>query len=104
MRGGPLPYVFEDRTGSSTDSDFDDIYDRLFFRVLRSSQRTSTMIYAMDRRASRHRDSLPLQRDPIAILEFLPNESLGNVSFVRPPVNLTTPMSRYLRKTSIFGG
>lgn len=104
-RQGPLPYVLEDRTGSNTASDFDDIYDRMFFRVARPQDRgTATMIYDMTRRASRHRDSLPFQREPIAILNFMPDESLGSISYVKPPINVSIPMGRYLRKTSIFGG
>ncbi|KAF8890436.1 hypothetical protein BD779DRAFT_1610850 [Infundibulicybe gibba] len=82
MIQGPLPFVFEDRTGSNTSSDFDDIYDRLFFRVARAQSRTTTMIYDMDRRASRHRDTLPFTRGPSVVLEFMPDESLGTVSFV----------------------
>jgi hypothetical protein len=101
---GPLPYILEDRTGLNTGSDFDDIYDRVFLRVARIPQRTMTMIYDMGRRASRRRDSLPFQTAPSVILEFAADESLGNISFVRPPVNLSVPMGRYLRKSSIFGG
>ncbi len=72
MQRGPLPYILEDRTGTNTGSDFDDIYDRLFFRVARSPAQTATMIYNMHRRASRHRDSLPFTQDPIVVLDFLP--------------------------------
>lgn len=39
------------------------------------------------------------------MLEFGPDESLGNVSWVRSRNNnVTIPMNRYLRKLSLFGG
>lgn len=106
MLQGPLPYTFEDRTGAHTSSDFDDIYDRLFFHVATAPQRSGSsaiMIYSMNRRASRHRDSQPFRHTPSAVLEFLPDGSLGNVSFMQPAGTLTIPMVRYLRKTSLFG-
>ncbi|KAK0455633.1 uncharacterized protein EV420DRAFT_1272137 [Desarmillaria tabescens] len=102
MQRGPLPYILEDRTGANTGSDFDDIYDRLFFRVARSPSQTATMIYNMHRRASRHRDSLPFTQDPIVVLDFLHDESLGTVSFIRPAGRISQAMSKYLRKTSLF--
>ncbi|KAJ7580255.1 hypothetical protein C8J56DRAFT_278571 [Mycena floridula] len=99
-----LPYVFEDRTGSTTLSDFDDIYDRLFFRIARVERTTSTLIYDMPRRASRHRDSQVFQRPPLISLDFMPDESLGTITlFHLNP--LPIPMGRYLRKSSfMFGG
>ncbi|KXN92570.1 hypothetical protein AN958_06538 [Leucoagaricus sp. SymC.cos] len=101
----PLPYSFEDRTGSNTHSDFDDIYDRMFFHITRQPGRSTTYIYEMPIRASRHRSSLPLNREPSVLLEFLPDESLGNITFVgkSPYHTMTMPMSRYLRKPSLFG-
>ncbi|KAF9442908.1 hypothetical protein P691DRAFT_738486 [Macrolepiota fuliginosa MF-IS2] len=101
----PLPYALEDRTGSNTHSDFDDMYDRMFFHIARRPGHAATYIYEMPIRASRHRSSLPLNREPSAVLEFLPDESLGNVTFVgKGSLPATTiPMSRYLRKTSLFG-
>ncbi|KAE9408527.1 hypothetical protein BT96DRAFT_873126 [Gymnopus androsaceus JB14] len=103
MYTGPLPYVFEDRTGQLYGSDFDDMYDRLFYRVSREPHKTVTMLYDMGRRASRHRDSLPFQRQPIAILDFLPDRSLGNICYAVNG-NVPIPMNRYLKRTSIFGG
>jgi hypothetical protein len=106
MLQGPLPYIFEDRTGAHTSSDFDDIYDRLFFHVATAPQRSGSsaiMLYSMRCRSSRHRDSQPFQHTPSAVLEFLPDGSLGNVSFMQPGGTLTIPMVRYLRKTSLFG-
>ncbi|KAK7031066.1 hypothetical protein VNI00_013666 [Paramarasmius palmivorus] len=104
MNSTPLPYIFEDRTGQLTGSDFDDMYDRLFFRVARIPQKTVTMIYNMERRASRHRDRMSYHRDPIVILEFMADESLGRITFNRAPSTFTIPMGSYLRKTSILGG
>jgi hypothetical protein len=98
------PYILEDRTGVNSASDFDDLYDRIFFRIARLPRRTTTMVYSMNIRGSRHRDSLPFHQQPIAMLDFAPDESLGNVTFVHQRNNLTMPMNRYLRKTSLFGG
>ncbi|KDQ28684.1 hypothetical protein PLEOSDRAFT_173292 [Pleurotus ostreatus PC15] len=95
-------YTLEDRTALISSSDFDDIYDRLFLRVSRPTKATSTMIYKMKHRSSRHRDSQPLTAEPIVVLDFAPDESLGNISF--PKAKVTVPMARYLRKTSLFGG
>ncbi|KAF9059770.1 hypothetical protein BDP27DRAFT_1385689 [Rhodocollybia butyracea] len=103
MYSGPLPYIFEDRTGQLYGSDFDDMYDRLFYRVARDPHQTSTMIYDMGRRASRHRDSLPFQRSPIVILDFENDYSLGKICYARNN-DASIPMNRYLKKTSIFGG
>ncbi|KAF7296995.1 hypothetical protein MIND_00931800 [Mycena indigotica] len=101
-----LPLILEDRTGAYTTTDFDDIYDRAFFHVVCSAQR-SVMVYPMTRRTSRHRDAhwqahLHL---PAAVLEFAADGGLGNISFAtvpgaRPRV---LPMVQYLRKTGLFG-
>ncbi|KAG7093567.1 hypothetical protein E1B28_007237 [Marasmius oreades] len=102
----PLPYIFEDRTGTLTLSDFDDMYDRLFYRVSRPvPQKPITMIFNMERRASRHRDRniSPFHQNPLAVLEFLPDESLGRISFNHGPKAFSLPMGSYLRKTSILG-
>ncbi|KAJ7663474.1 hypothetical protein B0H17DRAFT_1016197 [Mycena rosella] len=108
MLQGPLPYILEDRTGAHTASDFDDIYDRLFFHVATAphTQRagsSAVMIYNMPRRASRHRDAQPLRHAPAAVLEFRADGALGSVAFAQPAGTLTIPMARYLCKTSLFG-
>ncbi|KIM42626.1 hypothetical protein M413DRAFT_444320 [Hebeloma cylindrosporum] len=99
----PLPLTLEDRTSSITNTDFDDMYDRVFFHVERQPGRTTTKIYEMNIRASRHRSTLPLGRDPIIHLDFQEDESLGTVSFFKPPFTGSIPMARYLKKTSFFG-
>jgi hypothetical protein len=105
----PLPLTFEDRTGQITNSDFDEMYDRMFFHVARQPGSTTTKIYEMHIRASRHRSTLPLGRDPIIHLDFQSNENLGTILFFRPPfkgsISFTgsLPMAQYLRKTSFFG-
>lgn len=99
----PLPYILEDRSGANTDTDFDDMYDRLFFRVLRKPQETVTIIYQMNIRASRHRSSLPFTTKPSVILEFGKHEALGDISFVDAQPVVKMQMARYLRKTSLFG-
>jgi len=99
----PLPLTFEDRTGQITNSDFDDMYDRMFFHVARQPGSTTTKIYEMSIRASRHRSTLPLGRDPIIHLNFQADENLGTVSFFKPPFTGSIPMAQYLKKTSFFG-
>lgn len=102
----PLPYAFEDRTGRLTASDFDEIYDRLFLHVAQSPQETNgttLMIYNMHRRATRHRDLLPLREEPSVILEFGAKNALGVITFLQPPARLSVPMNRYLRKINLFG-
>lgn len=104
-----LPYFLEDRTGLHMDSDFDDIYDRLFLRVTRPSERTMSqnmdstlMIYNVGRRSSLTRDVRSFQRDPSVILDFGPHGALGNISFVGSSISM--PMNQYLKKTSMFSG
>ena len=72
---------------------------------------TRTMIYRMNIRGSRYRDSLPFTQQPVVILDFAPGERLGNITFVRRAKegegeeegSMVVPMHRYLRKTSLFG-
>jgi len=102
----PLPYAFEDRTGLLTASDFDEIYDRSYFHIAQSPQQregTVLMIYNMHRRATRHRDLLPLQEEPSVIMEFGAKNALGVITFLQPPATLSVPMNRYLRKINLFG-
>jgi hypothetical protein len=107
MISAPLPYILEDRSGVYNASDFDDIYDRLFLRIVESSHDAKPsvlMIYDMGRRSSRRRDSRHLDRQPSVVLEFGSNGALGNVHFIQPPTASSLPMYQYLRKTTIFGG
>jgi len=107
MISAPLPYVLEDRSGVYNASDFDDIYDRLFLRIVESSHDAKTsvsMIYDMGRRSSRRRDSRHLDRQPSVVLQFGSNGALGNVHFMRSPAASSLPMHQYLRKATIFGG
>jgi len=97
----------EDRFGLYNASDFDDIYDRLFLRVVQSpqhSQKSMSMIYNMGRRSSRKHDSRHLDRQPAVVLEFGANGTLGNIHYMNPPAALSLTMHQYLRKTTIFGG
>ncbi|KAF9478434.1 hypothetical protein BDN70DRAFT_44592 [Pholiota conissans] len=103
MRHGPLPLTFEDRTGQTTNTDFDEMYDRLFFHVARLPGRTTTKIYQMNTRASRHRSTLPIPNEALIHLDFAQDESLGTVSFFKSPLSGSIPMSRYLKKTTFFG-
>ncbi|KAF8972084.1 hypothetical protein BDZ97DRAFT_1783092 [Flammula alnicola] len=103
MLNRPLPLTFEDRTGQITNSDFDDMYDRMFFHVARQPGRTTTKIYKMNIRASRHRSTQPIGREAIVHLDFGADESLGTVSFFKAPFQGSIPMSRYLKKIAFFG-
>jgi len=107
MRTESLPYVLEDRSGVYNDSDFEDIYDRLFLRIAESSRDAGasiSMIYDMGRRSSRKRDSRHFDRQPAVVLEFGGNNALGIVHFRQPLTVFSLPMYQYLRKTTIFGG
>lgn len=97
------PITLEDRTGRNHDSDFDDMYDRMFYHVSRSPGKTTTRVYEMSKRASNFRSTLPMDRDPIVYLEFLPNESLGSITYIRAPSRMTIGMAQYLKKLSFFG-
>ncbi|TFY80160.1 hypothetical protein EWM64_g3853 [Hericium alpestre] len=103
--GPPSAYFFEDRTGLISDSDFDEVYDRMFLRVSSTPQRTQNagiMIYDMGQRSTSHSDRRHFYRDPAMILDFGPNGALGTVWFPRKSVSV--PMQQYLRKVSLFGG
>ena len=107
MRGDPLHYVLEDRYAVYNESDFDDIYDRLFIRIAESSRDAETavsMIYDMGRRSTRRRDTRHFERQPSVVLEFGSNGALGTVRFMQPTRSSSMSMYQYLRKTSIFGG
>ncbi|KJA16083.1 hypothetical protein HYPSUDRAFT_47720 [Hypholoma sublateritium FD-334 SS-4] len=102
MRHGPLPLTFEDRTAHISNTDFDDMYDRLFFHVVRQPGRATTKIYQMSVRASRHRSTLPIPGEALIHLDFGADESLGTISFFKSPLHGSIPMSRYLKKTGFF--
>ena len=107
MRSASLHYVLEDRSGVYNDSDFEDIYDRLFLRIAEPSRDAETsilMIYDMGRRSSRRRDSRHFDRQPSVVLDFGTNGKLGSIHFMQPPGGHSLPMYQYLRKTTIFGG
>ncbi len=99
----PLPLTFEDRTAGLSNTDFDDIYDRMFFHVKRVPGSSTTKIFEMHFPASRHRGNVPSHRGPIIQLDFLPDEHLGTISFFNGPFQNTLQMSQYLKKTSFFG-
>ena len=96
-----LPLQFEDRTGYITNTDFDDMYDRMHFHVSRLPGQTSTKIFRMGFRPSRVRNSLPLPPDPEVSLDFGPHEALGTISLsLVSAYRANLPMAQYLRKTS----
>jgi len=97
-----LPLHFEDRTGYITNTDFDDMYDRMYFHVSRLPGQTSTKIFRMGFRPSRVRNSLPLPSNPEVSLDFGPHEALGTISLSLMSYAATLPMTQYLQKTSFF--
>jgi hypothetical protein len=115
MSSPALPFVFEDQSGHPTESHFDDIYDRLFLRVSEqpsgpaSSDASSAydktiMIYNMGQRWSRRRGYLHVHCSPSVVLAFAPTATLGTITYLHPTSPRTIPITKYLRKTSIFGG
>ncbi|EGO04163.1 hypothetical protein SERLA73DRAFT_82221 [Serpula lacrymans var. lacrymans S7.3] len=107
MRSIQLPYTLEDRSGLLSASDYGDIYDRLFLRVAphpQQPERNVWAIYNMGRRSSRHGDSRHFDKHPAVVLVFGKDGELGDIHFVQPPASSSVPMSKYLRKTTLFGG
>ncbi|KAF8332982.1 hypothetical protein F5887DRAFT_994989 [Amanita rubescens] len=96
-------YTFEDRTGRNDDSDWDDIYERLFFRVCRDPDGRRINIYNVAYRMMR-RDKSHWGIEPDVVLEFNANKALGQITYATELYKCTFQMSRYLRKTSFFGG
>lgn len=99
----PLPLTFEDRTAGLSNTDFDDIYDRMFFHVKRVPGSCTTKIFEMHFPASRHRGNVPPNRGPVIQLDFLPDEYLGTITFFKGPFKSTLNMSQYMKKISFFG-
>ncbi|KAF8812765.1 hypothetical protein BYT27DRAFT_7159245 [Phlegmacium glaucopus] len=98
-----LPLQLEDRTGHITNTDFDDMYDRMHFHVSRLPGHTSTKIFRMGFRPSRVRNSLPLPPNPEVSLDFGPQEALGTITLsLMSSYTGNLPMTQYLQKTSFF--
>lgn len=96
-----IPITLEDRTAAITNTDFDDMYDRVFFQVVRNPGDTATRIYEMHVRATRHRTAMPAKGEPVITLHFQPDETLGTITFNKH--HKTMPMNHFLRKMSFFG-
>ncbi|KAF8635026.1 hypothetical protein AX17_004045 [Amanita inopinata Kibby_2008] len=96
-------YTFEDRTGRNDNSDWDDIYERLFFRVAHAQEGNTINIYDVGYRM-RRRDNSHLQLQPVVVLEFDANQSLGKITYATELYRRSFSMSRYLKKTTFFGG
>lgn len=97
------PLVFEDKTGSYATTDLDEIYDRMFFRVVQHSispSQTVILIYDRARRSNR-RNSGPETIPPSVVLDFSPkSHGLGTITFERmPPISIKD----FLRKLGPFG-
>src|ERR1700736_5393932 len=90
-------YMLEDKAGQLTGSDYEDIHDRIRL-TLKCTQRaqTHTVYMIFDRTGTHVFD----YNNPLAVLEFGPNDTLGTVSF-RTGVRM--PMKQYLVKAATFG-
>ncbi|KAF8878852.1 hypothetical protein BD779DRAFT_1612978 [Infundibulicybe gibba] len=91
-----MAYFLEDKSGKLTASEFVDIHDRLRYSLrctANDSTRTAYMIYNTTRSAS-------VTTVPLVVLDFGPNNALGNVTFVP---NEPIQMKRYLVKPSTLG-
>lgn len=85
-------FMLEDRCGQLTGSDFEDINDRVRL-TLRCTQRESThTIYMIFDRTN---TIVFNYNNPLAVLDFGPNDTLGTVSF-KPGMSM--PMKNYLSK------
>ena len=99
-----IPITLEDRTAAITNTDFDDMYDRVFYQVVRNPGDTITRIYEMHVRASRsrhHAPQGPTKGEPVILLQFQPDETLGTITF--PKTRTSMPMNQFLKKISFFG-
>lgn len=105
MMNREIPYLLEDRTGSHSASDFDDIYDRIFFRVAPSSSSPHILrIYDIGTRSTSLGHKFHLQRKPDVVLQFAANGALGTVEFLGKLNSGPMLMGHYLKKTSLFSG
>lgn len=87
-------YMLEDRSGCLTGSDFEDVNNRVRL-TLRCTQATSTHTAYMifDRTNSYVNDF----NNPLAVLDFGPNNTLGTVAF---KTGVHIPMKQYLTKVT----
>ncbi|KAI0765561.1 hypothetical protein BC629DRAFT_1293484 [Irpex lacteus] len=122
MLNRALPYFLEDRTGQLSDTEYDDIYDRLFLHVSSSSpsspsspspQPLTITISSTPRRSSPHSHSHPPNTrrlstsEPSVTLEFGGSRgalSLGSVTFSMKGRKESLGMGTWLRRTSLFSG
>ncbi|EJD00716.1 uncharacterized protein FOMMEDRAFT_110000 [Fomitiporia mediterranea MF3/22] len=116
-----IPFLLEDRTGDVLNTEYDELYDRMFFGVTsapspsaivsptspsRPSSRSVTIkIFELGSRTSSARGGLNFGRDPVVILDFATAPSsaahggfdvLGTILFVRQSVSM--PMEKWIRK------
>lgn len=86
--------MLEDRTGRITGSDFEDVHDRIRLSLKctqKAPTHTAYMIF------DRTKTTTFNYNNPLAVLDFGANDSLGTVSF-KTGVHL--PMKQYLLKVS----
>lgn len=109
-----IPYLLEDRTGDVLNTEFDEIYDRMFFGVSSSNppspssstdpapSRTIKLFELGKRSAPALRgSSLNFGKDPVVVLDFAPGGGMGTVLFVRQGVSM--PMEKWMRRFDAKG-
>lgn len=96
-----IPYLLEDRTGDVLNTEFDELYDRMFFGVSSSpsssapsTARTVKLFELGSRSAPSPRGNFNFGRDPVIVLDFAPN-ALGTVLFVRQGISM--PMASWMK-------
>ncbi|KAH8115628.1 hypothetical protein DFH11DRAFT_1543106 [Phellopilus nigrolimitatus] len=99
-----VPYILEDRTGDLGNTEFDELYDRMFFGVSctldtpgRTRGAATLKIYELGSRSStRGFSTAHFGRDPAVIIDFGPGAALGTILFVEQSMSM--PMGHWIRK------
>lgn len=100
-----IPFLFEDRTGNIINTEFDDLYDRMFLGVsnstdagARSRGAATVKIFELGSKSSPRATFSPnFGRDPTIVLDFGPGGTPGSILFARQSVSM--PMGSWIRKT-----
>lgn len=96
------PFVFEDRTGQFAPIDFNDIYNRMFFRVVLHSASPNQMTILLYDQARRRSGRILMHEHyhpPAVVLELTKGNGIGNIAFEWTP---TIPIKDFLRRTGIL--
>ncbi|KAI5120753.1 hypothetical protein M0805_007827 [Coniferiporia weirii] len=101
-----LPYFLEDRTGDVANTEFNELYDRMFFGVAGSSRAgagpgvATLRIFELGSRSSSRGPAAAHfgARSPAVVLDFASGGAPGTVLFVQQSVSM--PMTRWLTGSS----